>query len=96
MLDKGIVKFCLWGADIKSIDFEGDKFLIIERVLEHGSDKQIEFILSFYKKKDITKVIMESSYLNRKTVNYWCLIYNLRKENSRCYTRQSLYPWPPS
>ena len=58
---------------------ELDKLLIIERVLEHGSDKQIEFILATYKVEDIVRVICESSYLSPKTVNYWCLYFDIRK-----------------
>ncbi len=34
------------GAAIKSLDIEKDKFLIIECILEHGGDKQINFIAS--------------------------------------------------
>ena len=50
---KNIIRPCLWGADIDSLDMEADKFLIIERILEHGGDKQINFILSHYKPADI-------------------------------------------
>ena len=93
---KNIIRPCLWGADIDSLDMEADKILIIERILEHGGDKQINFILSHYKPADIIKVVKESSYLSHKTINYWCLFFKLRRENTRCYTKQYLNLWPPS
>jgi len=91
-----IVKSCLWGSDLKSLDLEADKFLIAERLLEHGGDRQVKFILDNYSRKNIVQVIKESSYLSRKTVNYWCLVLNIKKEETRCYTKPSLIPWPPS
>ncbi len=99
MINEAIEKIIapsLWGAAIKSLDMENDKFLIIERILEHGGDKQIEFIMGNYKKEDIIHVVKESSYLGPKTVNYWSLYFGLKKEDTRCYIKPSLHLWPPS
>ena len=60
MIDETVEKIiapCLWGTSIKSLDMAKDKFLIIERILEHGGDKQIEFILGNYKQEDIIHVV---------------------------------------
>ena len=88
---KDIISSCLWGADRDVLDIEADKFLIIERVLEHGGDKQINFILSQYKPEEIIEIIKESSYLSPKTVNYWCLYFNLERGNTRCYTKPRIF-----
>ena len=93
---KDIIGPSLWGANPDFLDLETDKFLIIERIMEHGGDKQIKFILTHYRSEDIIHVIRESSYLSPKTVNYWCLYFNLKRENTRCYRKQSLHLWPPS
>ncbi|HHT9111621.1 MAG TPA: DUF6922 domain-containing protein [Candidatus Brocadiaceae bacterium] len=93
---KKIIAPCLWGADIDSLDMELDKFLIIERVLEHGGDKQIEFVLAHYKPADIMLVVRESAYLSPKTVNYWCLYFNLKREETRCFQKQYQPLWPHS
>lgn len=93
---KNIISPCLWGADIDSLDIEADKFLIIERILEHGSDTQIEFIMTNYRTDDIIQVVKESSYLSRKTVNYWCLFFNLKREETRCFKKRYQHLWPPS
>lgn len=87
---------CLWGANINSLDIQSDKFLIIERVLEHGGDEQVRFVMETYSKDDIIQVVKESSYLTPKTVNYWCMFFGLKKENTRCFIRPFLHPWPPS
>ena len=93
---KDIIAPCLWGADMDSIDMEGDKLLIIERVLEHGGDKQVRFILDYYTSEDIIKVVRESSYLSPRTVNYWCLYFKLEREKTKCYMKPYRHLWPPS
>lgn len=95
--DRDILSSCLWGAAIESLDIEADKFLIIERILEHGGDRQIEFILSNYSAEDIICVVKESSYLSPKTVNYWCLFFNnLKTEDTKCYSKPFPHLWSPS
>lgn len=90
-----IISPCLWGAVVRLLDMEADKFLIIERLLEHGGDRQIEFVLSNYEYADIIRVVRESSYLSSKTVNYWCLFFNLKRENTRCFQKQYRHLLPP-
>ncbi len=71
MLSKDIqrvLKPCLWGTAIDSLDIEKDKFLIIERLLEHGGDNYVDFITKTYDTESISKVVINSAYLGIKTV----------------------------
>lgn len=91
MLNKAIreiIKPCLWGGDVDLLDLQEDRFLIIERLLEHGGNNQVEFVLNTYPAEDIVKVIRESSYLSPKTVNYWCMFFSIEKEDTVCYQRR--------
>lgn len=90
-----ILRPCLWGTVIDSLDLKEDSFLIIERLLEHGGDKQVEFVLETYDRDTISEVVRHSIYLSPRTVNYWCLYLNIKKEDTRCFTRQSPSTWPP-
>ncbi|MBI2470867.1 MAG: hypothetical protein HYV59_06445 [Planctomycetes bacterium] len=92
---KDIISPCLWGAAVNSLDIEADKFLIIERALEHGGDRQIEFVLATFEREDIIHVVQQSSYLSPKTVNYWCFYLNLKREDTRCFRKQYPHLWPP-
>lgn len=91
-----ILRPCLWGAVVESLDLKEDSFLIIERLLEHGGDKQVEFALKTYNSDTIIGVIKQSSYLSPKTVNYWCLYFGINKEDTRCFTKRFQSMWPPS
>lgn len=77
------------------LDLESDKFLIIERVLEHGGDRQIEFVLANFKHEDIIGVVQQSRYLSPSTVNYWCLFFNLKREDTKCFRKQYQHLWSP-
>lgn len=49
-----ILKPCLWGTMLESLDIKEDGFLIIERLLEHGGDRQVEFVLKTYDRDTIS------------------------------------------
>lgn len=91
--DKDLLSSCLWSSDLDSLDMEGDKFLIIERLLEHGGDRHIKFLFEKYKPEDIVSVVKNSSYLSPKTVNYWCLVFGLKREETRCFSRPFQRLW---
>ncbi len=95
-VDRELFRTALWSADIDSLDLEKDRFIIIERFLEHGGDRHIDFIFKNYNVQDIIDVIKNSSYLSPRTVNYWCLFFNLKREETRCFSRQYQRLWSPS
>ena len=92
---KNIIAPCLWGAAVNLLDLEADKFLIIERVLEHGGDRQIEFVLANFKHEDIIYSCTAKFLSESQTVNYWCLFFNLKREDTRCFQKQYHHLWPP-
>ena len=62
------------------LDLEADKFLIIERVLEHGGDRQIEFVFSQFQTRGYhmcgaTELLSES-----KDCQLLVFIFNLKRE----------------
>ena len=99
MLDKAALNTispCLWDTIVENLDINSDSFLIIQRLLEHGGDKQVEFVLKTYDNDTISTVIRRSSYLSPQTVNYWCLYFGIKKEDTRCFTQRFPRVWPPS
>lgn len=91
-----ILRPCLWDAMVDQLDLRENKYPIIERLLEHGGDKQIEFLLATYDRESIAEVVRSSRYLLPKTVNYWCLRLGIKREDTRCFTRPFPTLWPPS
>ncbi|MCX5866886.1 MAG: hypothetical protein NT009_05270 [Proteobacteria bacterium] len=91
-----ILKPCLWDADLKALDLKEDWFVIVERLLEHGGDRQIGLLSKTYERDKITEVLKQSLYLSPRTVNYWCLRLGLEREETQCFTRSFPRLWPPS
>lgn len=91
-----ILKPCLWDADLKVLDLKEDWFVIIERLLEHGGDRQVGLLSDVFEPDKIAEVLKQSLYLSPRTVNYWCLRLGLKREETRCFTRSFPRLWPSS
>jgi len=46
-----------WDTDINTIDWEKNKPSVIRRIFERGNDQEINEIIRFYGKKDITEIL---------------------------------------
>ena len=64
-------------------------FYIAERLLEHGDDEAINWLLRRYGRKHIIEVVLKSRRISRKTANFWSNIYSLRKDEVYCLNQLS-------
>ena len=53
-----------WDTDIKTIDWEKNKPSVIRRIFERGNDQEINEIIRFYGKKEITAILGRAKYLS--------------------------------
>ncbi|MBI5077506.1 hypothetical protein HZB94_03960 [Candidatus Falkowbacteria bacterium] len=63
-----------WDVDPRKIDPRKNAQYIIERVADFGNDKEARWVLNFYNKKLLKKVIAKSRCLRPDTKNLWTLI----------------------
>lgn len=66
-----------WDAAEKDIDFEAHASYVIERVLEHGNDAQVQWLLKRYASDAIRSVVETSRGLSARSRNYWRMKLNL-------------------
>ena len=52
-----------WDTDIKTIDWEKNKPSVIRRIFERGNEKEINEIIRFYGKKDISAILIRTKNL---------------------------------
>jgi len=75
------VKICLWSYDINKISLSNpdDRFRIILNVLNHGTKKAVEWLWENFNEKEIIETINNSleSEWDRKSLNFWSLIYHI-------------------
>ena len=65
-----------WDTNVKNIDVKKNAQYIIERVADFGRDKEARWVLDFYKKQFIRKIIAKSRCLRPRTKELWTLLLN--------------------
>jgi hypothetical protein len=79
---------CLfWDYDTKNLDPNIDRNLILERVFTRGTEKDEKAIFAYYGNNAIRDAVLNIKYLDKKTLNYLSIIFNVSKEKFKCYKK---------
>ncbi len=76
-----------WDVEIGELDTEQHKVFIIERLLNEGNQKTLEWLFKTYSEDDIKEVVMKSKKLTLKTARCWQNYFDLGEEEMRCFGR---------
>ena len=70
----------LWSYNLKEIELEKDKEIIISQVLNYGHWKELKWLYSVYSEKDIKKVVRHPrrGLWFEKVLNFWELMLEIR------------------
>lgn len=71
-----------WDTDPKKIDKKKNAKYIIERILDHGNDKEVKWILDFYNKRLIKGVVLKSRCIRLSTRKLWILKLGIKEKKS--------------
>jgi hypothetical protein len=84
-----------WDIYPGTLDVEGSKRLIIDRVFTMGTAKEIMLILYYYGEREVGKVLKKENYIDPKTLNFVSKLLNIPLKAFKCYSRQQLNqpPW---
>lgn len=81
----------LWEYDLKKIDWESMKVLVVQRVIERGwIDDYYAAIRMYGGMENFKNIIKQIPILTNKEISFVCKIFNLKKEELKCYTRKQL------
>jgi len=78
----------LWEYDMDGFNWEDMRTLVVQRVIERGRIDDFYAILNLYGLPGVKEAIKQISYLNPKDLSFVCSVFNLKKENLKCYTNQ--------
>jgi hypothetical protein len=70
----GIPRELFWDTPVDRLDLQDNQRFIIERALELGDEKAVEWLFSTYARTDIKKVLRKSKTLSPKSSRYWSLM----------------------
>jgi len=87
-----IPKHLLWDMNLENFDFQKNKKLVVQRVIEDGLPEDYNTIFSMYggvrKVRNIIKQIHHFRY--PQDIAFVCIAFNLKKEELECYKRKQL------
>ena len=75
----------LWEYEMENFDFKAMRNVVVQRVLERGWTDDFYAMFNLYGYRAIRQVIKEIPYMNAKDMNFVCLLFNLKKEDLKCY-----------
>ncbi len=78
-------KETFWDVDFDNFELIKDKSFIIPRVLMKGTDKEIWFVLKFYSNKTLKNVLVNTRFLEKRTLNFCANFLEIPIEQFRAY-----------
>lgn len=81
-----------WDVDIRKLDVEQHKVFIIERIMLRGTWNAFREILKTYGKKEIKDIMLQTRYLDKKTLAFCSAFFSEPQKEFRCYKLAQLNP----
>lgn len=87
--DAKLDKRLLWEYDINDdFEWQGMRHVVVQRVIEMGKIKDFYAIFNIYDGiENVKKIIEEIDFLSKKDMNFVSIIFNIKKESLKCYTK---------
>jgi len=83
-------KELFWEYDVTKLDLERDYRTIIPRVLERGTWDDWKESMQIYGKAKIQEVLLQTRYLNEKSLHFAAFLFDTPIENFTCYGLKQL------
>ena len=80
----------LWEYDMEHFDYAKMRSVVVQRVIERGLPGDYYAMFSLYGVRGVREAVKELPNLSPKDMSFVCAIFNLKKEDLRCYTRKQL------
>ena len=80
-------KVIFWDTDYATIDWDNKARYVIERVVVRGNWSDWLAIREYYGLERIREEMLQSRDLDPKSMSFLSVIFNIPKEQFRCYTQ---------
>ena len=83
----------LWEYDLSSFDWQASRVVVVQRVVELGTPEDFYAAFDLYGGiNGFRDILKEVPYLSPIDMNFVSLIFNIKKEDLRCYRHRQLTP----
>lgn len=86
----GFLRPFFWDVDFRTLSINKSSYFIISRLMEHGDEAGMVFLLRSYPRNTMLDVLKTSRSLSRRTRNFWRILLDL--EDEPCIPKP--YPTP--
>jgi hypothetical protein len=76
----------LWEYNMDNFDWQKMRNTVIQRVIERGRLEDFQAIIQKYGWEQVTESIKQIPNLNSKDFAFVCAVFNIKKEDLKCYT----------
>ena len=80
-------KYLFWDTNLQKLDFEERASFVLERVFTMGMQEDEWKALAYYGKERIRKEVIKCKSLDKKTMNYLSVFYDIPKKDFACYMK---------
>ncbi|MBR4265078.1 MAG: hypothetical protein IKQ46_03385 [Bacteroidales bacterium] len=82
----------LWEYETDHIDYKAMRNIIVQRVLERGWMSDYYAMFNLYGYRVVRQAVKEIPYMNDKDMSFACQLFNLKKEDLKCYKNKLSKP----
>lgn len=77
-----------WEYDMDNFDWQRMRNLVVQRIIERGRPDDFYGMLNLYGYDGVRDAIKQIPVLSNKDISFVCIIFDLKKEELKCYTRK--------
>lgn len=79
-----------WEYDMRNFNPKEHGLLVVQRVIERGRKDDYYAMFNIFGIRGVRNLVKQIAYLNAKDMNFVCVLFNLKQEDLKCYTRKQL------
>lgn len=81
-----------WDSDVSKMDLQTHQKFIIERTLMRGMKEEFDAVLTFYGWETVRQTVVNARYLDKYSLSFCSVIFEVPKTEFRCYKLAQLNP----
>jgi len=89
-IKSGLSPHLFWDVNHDALDWEKHISLILERVIQRGTYKNLLLIETRYGNEKIVETLKQLSFLNSKDIQFVHTYYKIPLNQLKCYTKKQL------
>ena len=81
-----------WDVNVEEVDLKKHRASVIERISTRGRLDEFRAMVNFYGRETVNTALLNARYLDKRTVSYCSLIFDVPITEFRCYKLAQLNP----